>query len=364
MSSAVLTVDLGQRSYPIMIGSDWLSGIAPALRERTETERVLVVTDSNVGNLYGDKVSSALGDVGFSVETLRIPAGEQSKTMDTCMSLYNFMLSNNFSREAVVVALGGGVVGDLAGFCAATYMRGVSYVQAPTSLLAMVDSSVGGKTGVNHSLGKNMIGAFHQPMFVYVDLQCLETLAKDEFRAGFAEVIKYGVIRDSNFFNFCENQRDAILNLDMEALLRVVKTSCEIKADIVSEDERESGVRTILNFGHTIGHAIESLTNYSQFKHGEAVAIGMIATGRLAVQMERFDAGQQERLEKLIVRSGLPARIPARLDAEDIVDRLRKDKKVQRGQVRFVLPEAIGRVVVESDVSPILLRDVLAGMQG
>jgi 3-dehydroquinate synthase len=280
------------------------------------------------------------------------------------MSVYNFLLSNNFGRETTILALGGGVVGDIAGFIAATYMRGVRYVQVPTSLLAMVDSSVGGKTGVNHPLGKNMIGAFYQPSIVFVDLACLKTLAKDEFQAGFAEVIKYGVIRDSNLFNFCESKRQSIFELDPEALLHIVKTSCAIKAAVVSADERESGLRAILNFGHTVGHAIESLTNYSQFKHGEAVAVGMVAAGRLAVALGKFDSGQQGRLEKLMVRSGLPVRIPSRLDVEDLIDRLRKDKKTLQGRVRFVLPEAIGRVMITDDVPFQMLRDTLASLQG
>jgi len=363
MSIEILTVELGSRSYPIRIGRDGIAQLGQALRERTSSSRVLVVSDNRVGGLYGEAALAALSEAGFLAETLILPEGEAFKTLDTCMSVYGFLLSNNYGRDSVIVALGGGVVGDLAGFVAATYMRGVAYVQAPTSLLAMVDSSVGGKTGVNHPLGKNMIGAFHQPILVVIDPVCLTTLDAAEFRAGFAEVVKYGVIHDAEFFAFCEKNREAIFGLDVAVLKHVIKTSCAIKAAVVSADEREAGLRAILNFGHTVGHAIESLTNYTHFKHGEALAIGMVAAGRLAVGMGRFDAAEQERIERLLEQSGLPVRIPARLETEDLIERMRKDKKVHHGQIRFVLPEAIGRVTIESGYSSALLRDVLDKMR-
>jgi 3-dehydroquinate synthase len=363
MALETLTVELGPRSYPILIGSDGIGPLGRALRERTSHERVLVVSDNRVGSLYGEAALASLSEAGFLAETLIIPEGEVFKTLDTCLSVYGFLLSNNYSRETVLVALGGGVVGDLTGFVAATYMRGVAFVQAPTSLLAMVDSSVGGKTGVNHPLGKNIIGAFHQPLLVFIDPACLATLDPAEFRAGFAEVIKYGVIHDAEFFAFCEKNREAIFSLDTTALQRVIKTSCAIKAAIVSADERDAGLRAILNFGHTVGHAIESLTNYTHYKHGETVAIGMVAAGRLAVRMGRFAAAEQERIERLLEQSDLPVRIPMRLETDDMIERMRKDKKVRHGKIRFVLPEAIGRVTVESDFSLALLRQVLDGMR-
>jgi len=254
-------------------------------------------------------------------------------------------------------------VGDLTGFAAATYMRGIPFVQVPTTLLAMVDSSVGGKTGVNHPLGKNMIGAFHQPLLVFVDLGCLRTLAPVEFRAGFAEVVKHGVIRERGFFDFCESEREALFALEPQALQRAVRTSCAVKADVVSADEREAGLRAILNFGHTVGHAVESLTNYSLYKHGEAVAIGMVAAGRLAARMGRFEPAEQERIERLLAQSDLPVRIPAQLETDAVIERLSKDKKVRGGRVRFVLPEAIGRVFIESDFSPAMLREVIEAMR-
>jgi len=364
MSPETLTVELGPRSYPILIGRQWFGQLGPALRERTSHQRALIVSDNRVGGLYGEKVLGALAEAGFLAESLTVPEGEMFKTLDTCMSIYGYLLGNNYSRETILVALGGGVVGDIAGFVAATYMRGVPYVQVPTSLLAMVDSSVGGKTGVNHPLGKNIIGAFHQPLLVFVDLGCLATLDAVEFRAGFAEVVKYGMIRDAEFFTFCEKTREAIFTLDPAVLHHIVKTSCSIKAEVVSADEKEAGLRAILNFGHTIGHAIESLTNYTHYKHGEAVAIGMVAAGRLAVRMGRFEASPQERLERLLEQAGLPVRIPARLETEDIIERMRKDKKVRHGQVRLVLPEAIGRVTIESEYSPLMLREVVGGMRG
>jgi 3-dehydroquinate synthase len=363
MSSETLTVELGPRSYPILIGRDWLGQLGQTLRERTAYERVLIVSDNRVGGLYGESVLASLSAAGFLAETLVLPEGEMFKTLDTCMSVYSFLLGNNYPRETVLVALGGGVVGDLTGFVAATYMRGVPYIQVPTSLLAMVDSSVGGKTGVNHPLGKNMIGAFHQPLLVFVDSGCLATLDAAEFRAGFAEVVKYGAIRNADFFAFCEKERETIFALNPEALQHVIQTSCAIKAEIVSADEREAGLRAILNFGHTLGHAIESLTNYSHFKHGEAVAIGMVGAGRLAVRIGRFAVSDAERIERLLVQAGLPVRIPARLETEDMIERMRKDKKVRHGQIRFVLPEAIGRAGVEKDYAPALLRDVLDRMR-
>jgi len=363
LSRETLTVELGPRSYPILIGHNWLANLGQALRERTSYQRILVVSDNRVNSLYGEAVLSSLASAGFLAETLVIPEGELFKTLDTCMSIYTFLLANNFSRESVLVALGGGGVGDLTGFAAATYMRGVPYIQVPTTLLAMVDSSVGGKTGVNHTLGKNMIGAFHQPLLVFIDSACLSTLAPVEFRAGFAEVVKYGVIRDADFFASCEKQTDAVYALDTPALQHIIKTSCAIKAAVVAADERESGLRAILNFGHTVGHVVESLTNYTMFKHGEAVAIGMVAAGRIAVKMGRFEAAQQERLEHVLERAGLPVRTPRRLETDDMIERMRKDKKVSRGQLRFVLPEAIGRVSIVSDVPPMVLREVLDGMR-
>ncbi|MBM3335823.1 3-dehydroquinate synthase [Candidatus Sumerlaeota bacterium] len=363
MPPEILNVELGARSYPILIGRHWFGQLGKAVQERTTCERVLVVSDSRVNKLYGEAVTAALAQAGLTVESVVFAEGESSKTIETCMTIWSFLLANNYTRETVVVALGGGVVGDVAGFAAAAYMRGVPYVQAPTSLLAMVDSSVGGKTAVNHPLGKNMIGAFHQPLFVFTDLECLSTLDPVEFRAGFAEVVKYGVIRDADLFAFCEQQREAILALDTDALQRIVKTCCAIKADVVSADEREGGLRAILNFGHTLGHAIESLTKYSLLKHGEAVAIGMVAAGRLAVAMGRFERSDQDRIERLLESVGLPVRIPARLEAEDLIERMRKDKKVRHGRIRLVLPEAIGRVTVESDYPHSLLLEVLEGMR-
>lgn len=363
MSPDTLTVPLGDRSYPILIGRNWFGQLGPALRERVSNERVLVVSDNRVNDLYGETVLTSLTNAGLLAEVFVVPEGEQTKTLDTCTDIYTFLLANNYSRETLLVALGGGVVGDLTGFVAATYMRGVPFVQVPTTLLAMVDSSVGGKTGVNHPLGKNMIGAFHQPLLVFIDLACLGTLAPVEFRAGFAEVVKYGVIRDSDFFAFCESEREAVFALDPQALQRAVKTSCTIKAEIVSADEREAGLRAILNFGHTVGHAVESLTNYSLYKHGEAVAIGMVAAGRLAVRMGCFESSEQERLERVLAQSDLPVSIPSQVETDDLIERLRKDKKVRHGRVRFVLPEAIGRVRVESDFSPAMLREVLDGMR-
>jgi len=363
MADESLFVPLGERSYPILITYDHLARLGETIRERMGERPVLLVSDDRVDGLHGKAAEAALGSAGLDFKKYVFPAGESSKNLETCARIWTFLLENNYPRDSVLIALGGGVVGDVTGFVAAAYMRGVPYVQVPTTLLAMVDSSVGGKTGVNHPLGKNMIGAFHQPALVFIDLATLKTLPPEEFRAGFAEVIKYGVIRDEDFFAFCETEREAIFSLDPAALGRTVRTSCSIKADVVAADEREAGIRAILNFGHTVGHAIESLTGYSRFRHGEAVAIGMIAAGLLAVRLGYFDSASQERLEKLVEQSGLPACIPADLATEEIIERLGRDKKVRGGRVRFVLPEAIGRVRIESDISFSALKDVLDEMK-
>lgn len=363
MTADTLTVDLGDRSYPVRIGHGWLAELGAALRERIDCDRVLVVTDDRVDRHYGGAAVESLDEAGFAVERFAIPEGEPSKTLDTCEEIYTHLLSENYSRQCALVALGGGVVGDITGFIAATYMRGVTYVQVPTTLLAMVDSSVGGKTGVNHPLGKNMIGAFYQPALVFIDVATLATLDPAEFRAGWAEVVKHCIIRDAEFFDYCEREREAIFALDPRVMSYVVRKNCEIKAAVVAADEREAGLRAILNFGHTVGHAIESLTDYSRYKHGEAVAIGMVAAGRLAVRMGRFDQASQERIERLLEQSDLPVRIPSQLASADVVERLKKDKKVKQGQVRFVLPEKIGRVTIESGISSDLVYEVVDEMR-
>jgi 3-dehydroquinate synthase len=357
-----IDVRLGERSYPIMIDHGWLEKLGPVAKEYIPYDRVLVVSDRQVGALYGDAAVESLRQSGYLAELFTIADGESNKNLATVSTIYDFLTEYNYPRTSAIIALGGGVVGDIAGFAAATYMRGVSYIQVPTSLLAIVDSSVGGKVGVNHPLGKNLIGAFYQPRLVFIDLALLKTLAQEEFRAGFAEVIKYGVIWDASFFAFLLNTVEKIFALDEIALMRVVQTSCSIKAQVVEQDEKETGLRAILNYGHTIGHALEALTNYNMYRHGEAVAIGMLASAKIAQKMDMVSDEDVSRLWQLLVKAGLPCTMP-KLDSVDIIERLRKDKKVRLDKVRFVLPEKIGKVTIRDDVSNSLIRDVIEAMR-
>jgi 3-dehydroquinate synthase len=362
MVMETVDINLGERSYHVLIGTDWLARIGASLRPLIKHERIVVVSDRRVAELYANVLLEGLCAAGYLADLFIIPDGETAKTLDTVSHIYDFLIRDNYSRESTLVALGGGVVGDITGFAAATYMRGIQYVQVPTTLLAMVDSSVGGKTGVNHPLAKNIIGAFHQPRLVCIDTRVLKTLDRREFRAGFAEVIKCGVICDEELFAYLEGNLQGIFGLEPEHLNRVVKTCCAIKGRVVEEDEREAGLRAILNFGHTIGHALEALTNYNVYKHGEAIAIGMVAACRIAVRMGMFSEAEAGRVTELVLKANLPHRI-AKLEAEDILEKLKKDKKVRDSKVRFVLPEKIGRVVIRDDVSRAVIQDVLNEMR-
>jgi 3-dehydroquinate synthase len=320
-----------------------------------------VITNPTVRALYGDTAQKSLETAGFSVFRIEIPDGEEYKTLDTVKDLYGKALDIGLERGDSVVALGGGVVGDTAGFFAATYMRGVALVQVPTTLLAQVDSSVGGKVGVNHPRGKNLIGAFHQPRFVVADVSTLSTLPAREIRAGLAEVIKYGIIRDGSFFKWLEAGLEDLLNLKQTALEHAVSVSCRIKADVVSADEREEGIRAILNFGHTIAHALEAVGRYHRFVHGEAVGIGMVTAARLAVQLGVLGAPEAERITALVSRAGLPVVIPAGIDPKAIISAMFHDKKVVESRFTFVLPEAIGRVCITRGVPVETVNAILTG---
>jgi 3-dehydroquinate synthase len=358
MIMETVDVNLGERSYQILIGADWIEDVGTSLRRVLKHERVVVVSDRRVAALYAERVIKSLIAAGYSADLHIIPNGESLKILDTVSRIYDFLIEYNYSRESSLVALGGGVVGDITGFAAATYMRGINYVQVPTTLLAMVDSSVGGKTGVNHPLAKNIIGAFYQPKMVFIDTAMLKTLDPREFRAGFAEVIKHAVIWDAEFFEYLEKNVARIFALDPESLRPVVKTCCSIKARVVEEDEREAGVRAILNLGHTIGHALEAVTRYRVYLHGEAIAVGMVAACRIAVKMGMFSNAEAARVERIILQSNLPHHI-RQADPDDILERLKKDKKVRDSKVRFVLPEKIGRVAIRDDVSSVIIRGVL-----
>lgn len=350
--TSTLTVELGDRSYPIVIGRDLLGG-GFDLAHYVRGEDCLVVSNETVAPLYLDALLPGL--TGRRVSSINLPDGEAYKTLATMASILDQLVANGAGRDTTVVALGGGVVGDIAGFAAACYMRGVNFIQVPTTLLAQVDSSVGGKTGVNHEQGKNLIGAFHQPQVVLIDTDTLATLPDRELRAGLAEVIKYGAICDADFFAWLEASMDKLLQRDPAALAHAIRRSCELKADVVAEDEREAGRRAILNFGHTFGHAIERCQGYGDWLHGEAVAAGMIMAARLS----GVGDAAVDRLCRLVASAGLPVEPPA-IAADDWLAAMGMDKKVQGRKLRFVLLDAIGSSRVTSEYDPRRL-DALVG---
>jgi 3-dehydroquinate synthase len=347
-----ITVELGERSYPIVIGSGLLGG-GFDLSACVDGPDCLVVTNETVEPLYLEALTADL--TGKQVRAISLPDGEAYKTLETVEDILDTLIEGGANRDTTVVALGGGVVGDIAGFAAACYMRGVEFIQVPTTLLAQVDSSVGGKTGVNHASGKNLIGAFHQPRAVLIDTETLQTLPDRELKAGLAEVIKYGAIVDAEFFAWLEANVDALLARDPQALAVAIRRSCELKAEIVAEDERESGRRAILNFGHTFGHAIERCQGYGEWLHGEAVAAGMV----MAAQLSSGDIALAERIGNLLARAGLPTRPPA-FPALDLLAAMGMDKKVQQKRLRFVLLRGLGEAFVTSDYDAARLDAVLA----
>ena len=353
-------VNLGDRSYDIELGTG-LDQAGAHLKALGLGRKMALVTNPTIKKLHGQRIVDSLKAAGFLVMSVEVPDGEQYKNLDWANAIYAALLTNGFDRKSALVAFGGGVIGDLTGFAAATFMRGVPFVQVPTTLLAMVDSSVGGKTGVNHPMGKNMIGAFYQPKKVLMDLDVLKTLPREEFLSGIAEVIKYGVIRDAALFDYLDKNRDKILSLDPDALSHIIKRSCEIKAEVVSKDEREGGLRAILNFGHTIGHAIETAENYTM-RHGEAVAIGMVYASRLAHRTGLCAASVPERVERLIKSYGLPANLTAlsrQPSVTELTDTMQVDKKAEGGKVKFVLPSKIGEVVITNQWDEGVLKEVL-----
>jgi 3-dehydroquinate synthase len=351
-----LQVDLGERSYPIHIGGGLL-GRAELVTPHVGGTQVLIVTNETVGPLYLEQARAAFS--AFETAHLILPDGEQYKNLDTLNTIYDALLSGRFDRRCTLVALGGGVIGDITGFAAATYQRGVPFIQIPTTLLAQVDSSVGGKTGVNHPLGKNMIGAFHQPRCVVADTGTLDTLDSRQLSAGLAEVIKYGLIDDPDFFAWLETHMGELLARDPGALAQAVEQSCRDKAAVVAADEREAGSRALLNLGHTFGHAIETGMGYGEWLHGEAVAAGMVLAARLSEKLGWLGTGERERITALIAATGLPTRAPAALGSERFLELMAVDKKVVGGQLRLVLPRGIGRSVITDEVAPQLIRQVI-----
>ena len=346
-----ISVDLGDRSYPIVIGSGLLDG-GFDLGEYVAGTDCLIVSNETVAPLYLDRVLPDLK--GKNTATFELPDGEVHKTVATMQKILDQLVATRANRDTTVIALGGGVVGDIAGFAAACYMRGVAFIQVPTTLLAQVDSSVGGKTGVNHPNGKNLIGAFHQPQVVMIDTDTLSTLPDRELKAGLAEVIKYGAICDIDFFAWLEENMQALLDKEPVALAHAIRRSCELKAEVVAEDERESGRRAILNFGHTFGHAIEHCVGYGEWLHGEAVAAGML----MAAELSGISESDVTRLGALVAAAGLPVTAPA-IDSTDWLSAMGMDKKVQQKKLRFVLLRALGDSYVTSSFDEGRLQQIL-----
>ncbi|MGL4512237.1 MAG: 3-dehydroquinate synthase [Lacipirellulaceae bacterium] len=343
--SSTVRVALAERSYDVVIGNGVFAGAVDFVRERGGAEHVVVITDDIVDELYGDAMAERFAQDGVESQVLVIDAGEPSKCPDVAADLWQTMVDEGCDRQSVVMAVGGGVVGDLAGFVAATFARGLRFFQAPTTLLAQVDSSVGGKVGVNLEGAKNMVGAFWQPSGVLIDTSVLATLPDREFRAGLAEVVKYGVILDEAFFESLEADAAKINARDEATLTRIIQRCCRLKADVVEQDECEtSGLRAVLNYGHTFGHALEAATEYTSLLHGEAVAIGMACAARLAERMGLITGGFAERQDRLLAELGLATRLPEGVDPDEVIHLMWRDKKVKDGKVRFVLPTRVGEV--------------------
>jgi 3-dehydroquinate synthase len=354
-----LTVDLGDRSYPIHIGPGLL-GQAGLIAPHLAQKRVAIVTNTTVGPLYLERLTRTLTDAGVAVTPIVLPDGEAYKDWQTLNLIFDALLESRAERKTTLIALGGGVIGDMTGFAAACYQRGVPFIQVPTTLLSQVDSSVGGKTGINHPLGKNMIGAFYQPKVVLADTETLRTLPPRELSAGLAEVIKYGLIWDADFFAWLEASMEKLRALDAGAISHAIYRSCEIKAQVVGEDEREGGIRAILNLGHTFGHAIESGMGYGNWLHGEAVAAGMVLAADASRRKGWLSAADVERTRALIRRAGLPDTAPD-LGVAAYLDYMGHDKKVEAGKIRFVLLKKIGEAVITSDLPAAELEQTLTG---
>lgn len=344
-ASHCISVELGERAYRIVIGRGLILTTGTLLKELRCKGKIGIITDRNVARRYLRPVTRSIVDAGFQVASVILPPGERTKSLRTVSRILDELVRRKFERQSTLLALGGGVIGDLAGFAAAIYLRGIPFVQIPTSLVAQVDSSVGGKTGVDHRLGKNLIGAFHQPRSVLIDTATLQTLPAREWIAGLAEVIKYGVIADETFFDFLERNIERIVHYDEEAVSRVITRSCEIKAQVVAQDERESGRRRILNFGHTIGHALEAASGYRGLVHGEAVAIGMVQEADLARHLGLCGMDVAERIRGLVQAAGLPHALP-RVSFSKLWSAMQSDKKVLYGTVYCVLPKRIGDVAI------------------
>jgi 3-dehydroquinate synthase len=355
-----ITVSLGPNSYNINIGAGTISRTGQKLKEFGLKDKAVIITNPMVNKLYGEIVRQSLSDAGFKIAVFEVQDGEEYKSLASAGKLYRQLAKAGAERSTAILALGGGVIGDLAGFVAATYMRGVSLVQLPTTLLAQCDSSIGGKTAVNHGHLKNEIGVFYQPKMIIADISALKTLPKEEFNGGLAEVIKHAFIKDEQFFLYLEKNLDLIKLLDDNVLETVVAKSARIKADVVESDEKDTGLRNILNFGHTIGHAVESVSHF-QVAHGQAVSTGMVAAANLAVELDLMDSEDAGRLKNLLKKAGLMTKLPE-MEIKQILAAMRYDKKVLHGKIRFVLPRSIGQVFITDDVSSGVVEKVLGEM--
>jgi 3-dehydroquinate synthase len=353
-----IDVALGERSYPIYIGTGMTALFAPTCQQHGISKRIVIITDTHVAAHYLKPFEHHLRHFQFEVSSIVVPAGERQKSLQRANAIFTEMLKTGIGRKSSLLALGGGVIGDLAGFVAATYHRGLTFIQVPTTLLSQVDSSVGGKVAVNHPLGKNMIGAFYQPKFVWTDMECLRTLPQREIICGLGEIVKYGVIFDAEFFAYLETNLDRILNLDPEAVTHVQARCCELKAQIVSKDERETGIRMVLNYGHTVGHALEAAGNFKVFKHGEAVLLGMMAESFVAREMGIIGPEAHDRIASLVQRIPLPFN-KSSLKIPHILSMMSHDKKAIGGKKRFVLPTRIGEVQVIDTVEQSLIKSSL-----
>jgi len=355
MSNLVCTlqVDLGDRAYPIYIGSDLISN-PEFFAQHIKGSRVMVVSNKTVAPLYLDQLKQALVD--FNVSEVILPDGEEFKTLDVLNQIYTALLENRFDRTCTLIALGGGVVGDMTGYAAASYQRGVNFIQVPTTLLSQVDSSVGGKTGVNHPLGKNMIGAFHQPQAVIADTLTLNTLPDRELSAGMAEVIKYGLINDADFFEWLEEHMEALMSRDLVLLAEAIRRSCADKAQIVAADEKEAGQRALLNLGHTFGHAIETGMGYGKWLHGEAVGAGMAMAAEMSCRLGWIDDNKVNKINALLNRASLPVSPPESMSGADFMGLMSVDKKVLDGKMRLVLMKDIGHSIISDDFDPAALK--------
>lgn len=358
-SISTVSVPLGKRTYPIYIGTRILDDAGKYCRRHRLPSSVIVITDSNVGGLYLSRIQKSLRKAHFTVRSVIIPAGEKQKSIARAQAIYTQLLRWKIERNSTIIALGGGVIGDLAGFIAATFQRGVKFVQIPTSLLAQVDSSVGGKTGINHPLAKNMIGAFYQPSFVLADTDVLSTLPRREIVSGLGEIIKYGIILDREFFTRTSTHLTDVLGMDPAAVQRIVQRSCELKSYVVSNDEREEGLRAILNFGHTVGHALEHAGKYSLLKHGEAILYGMLGEAKIAVMRDLLSEDQFEIIESAVRSLPLPRLSKLSLKSNELLETMKMDKKVIRGNIRMVLPTAIGRVTQPVRVTPFEIKKTI-----